>query len=102
MKTRWNSEFTSAKSYIELREHVEAATRREGYSGPAPLSHEDLNILQDYILLFKPIDDMTNILSGENYVTGRAPSTCKLILNLILKYITTLRSGKFSSILCQK
>jgi len=47
-----------------------SATNREGYDGPTPLSDVEILILKDYILLLQPIEEQTNILSGESYVTG--------------------------------
>lgn len=70
VKTRWNSEFQSATSYLELRQHVETASKRVGYERPEPLTEEEVHILQDYVVLLKPIDEMTNILSGETYATS--------------------------------
>jgi hypothetical protein len=72
VKTRWNSEFISAHSYLELRAHAEAATKRDKYDGPPALSALAVQIIEDYVLLMKPIFDATSTLSGETYVTGIA------------------------------
>jgi hypothetical protein len=71
VKTRWNSDLISAKSYLELRSHVETAAKRHGYEGPKPLDPAELAIVEDFVSLLDSVNEVTETLSGENYVTGR-------------------------------
>lgn len=70
VKTRWNSELICAKSFLPLRSFVEEATRRDGYTGPRALSPEEVAIVEDFVLLMDPVNEMTEILSGEYYSTS--------------------------------
>jgi hypothetical protein len=67
---RWNTDLISAKAYLELHPHVEAARSQSFYKGPQGLSIDELQFLEDYVNLMGPINEVTILLSGEKYATG--------------------------------
>ena len=62
-ETRWNSQLKMVRRAIELDTN-EVIAKRELH-----LSNHEKSILQEFVDIFEPFEDATDILQGENYVS---------------------------------
>ncbi|CAB3374447.1 Hypothetical predicted protein [Cloeon dipterum] len=67
IKPRWNSEYLSAKSYLDMECFVNKALQDD--ADHENLSKEEVTHLQDYIGITAVMYELTSIFSGEKYPT---------------------------------
>ncbi|XP_012218110.1 zinc finger BED domain-containing protein 4-like [Linepithema humile] len=69
MKVRWNSTYFMAARYIELKNYVYTVLLKCP-DAPDPLSRDQIQVLEDLVLIFKPIQNVITEISGDSYSTG--------------------------------
>ncbi|XP_043474458.1 E3 SUMO-protein ligase ZBED1-like isoform X1 [Leptopilina heterotoma] len=69
--TRWNSEFSMAKRFIEMAPLVSAVLVLQKGSPPM-LNRDDMETLQELVEMLSPIEQITRELSAQDYVTCSA------------------------------
>ncbi|OXU16572.1 hypothetical protein TSAR_006056, partial [Trichomalopsis sarcophagae] len=69
VNTRWNSEYHMLDRFVSLSDKVVAVLLQLPKS-PAMCDAEEMQTIKELIILLKPFADATNIVSGQNYITG--------------------------------
>lgn len=69
--THWNSVYIMLDRYLEIHEYVATILLRlAGSNVPRPLIGEEIKIARELMVLLKPFKQITDVLSGEKYLTG--------------------------------
>lgn len=67
--TRWNSTLIMIERFLELHEYVYSISLK--CKGPVEmLTREELDLLQDIVLVLKPVENVITECSGDTYVTS--------------------------------
>lgn len=69
--TRWNSEYVMLDRYLQIQEFVATVLiRLAAASVPSPLKGVEITTAKELMVLLKPFKQLTDVLSGEKYLTG--------------------------------
>lgn len=69
VSTRWNSTYYMVERFLALREIVSSIINFNT-TAPPMITAKDVEFLQDFVLLFKPIEVATKEACGEKFVTS--------------------------------
>ena len=93
VETRWNSDYKMLDRFVSLSDKVASILLQLPKSPPMGNADEML-VIKELIYLLKPFADATNIVSGENYVTGsQAIPIIKILEKEIEKCSTSTAIG---------
>lgn len=84
--TRWNSTFHMLERFVELEEAVKSTIALIDKNLPV-LSREEWQECKDLCIMLKPFDEMTELVSGEKYMTGSSVIVVTRCLTNVCKKI---------------
>lgn len=80
VSTRWNSTFLMLERFISLKEAIQSTVATINATLPV-ISNEEWDYLDQICIALKPFYEVTNVMSGENYLT--ASTAMVLVYSLI-------------------
>ncbi|KAJ8963767.1 hypothetical protein NQ317_019029, partial [Molorchus minor] len=103
VSTRWNSTFFMVKRFVELEEPIKTTVAVISKDMPI-ISVEEWDFLKEVTKILKPMETVTNIISGEKYVTASSViilthGMTDVYKNLRTETITALSTEIIDSIL---
>lgn len=69
VSTRWNSTFLMLERFISLKEAIQSTVATINATLPV-ISNEEWDYLDQICIALKPFYEVTNVMSGENYLTA--------------------------------
>ncbi|XP_066587634.1 E3 SUMO-protein ligase ZBED1-like [Prorops nasuta] len=69
VETRWNSTYEMLSRFIELSDKI-GCILLQYPTAPAMINATELHIVKEFVVLLKPFQEATRIISGENYLTA--------------------------------
>lgn len=91
--TRWNSVFYMVDRFVELEEFIKTTTALLDKNFPI-IRQEEWEVLREFLQIFKPLENLTNIISGQNYVTA---SSVIVLTDGLLNIYSTLKPASLFS-----
>ena len=85
--TRWNSEFSMIKRFLDLYQYVQSIMVDQDRSAEMENLEEKQN-LEEIVKVLQPLNEVTEDLSGENYATV---SRVLPIINCLLNFIGAIQ-----------